>query len=92
MIVSMIVDSNTGGPRLTRILAQRKTRASKILQVKLPKSSFVKLHACEILSPCYPRNGLYLKNCASEIRTSKIRARQGPPVESIVPLYYIDIN
>ena len=48
--------------------------------VKSYTSSYAKLHASEILSMCYPRNGLYLKIRASEIRTSEIRASQGPPV------------
>ena len=43
-------------------------------------SSSVKHGASEILSTCYPRNGLYLKIRASEMRTSEIRASQGPPV------------
>ena len=41
---------------------------------------FSKIRASEILSTCNPRNGLFLKNRASEIRTSEIRASQGPPV------------
>ena len=53
---------------------------AKFVQVKLCTSSFVKHRASEILSTCYPRNGLYLKIRASEIRASEIRASQGPPV------------
>ena len=53
---------------------------AKIGLVKLCTSSFVKHRASEILSTCYPRNGLYLKIRASEIRASEIRASQGPPV------------
>ena len=49
--------------------------------VTLCTSSFVKLRASEILSTCYQRNGLNLKIRASEIRTSEIRASQGPPVK-----------
>ena len=53
---------------------------AKFVLLKLCSSSFVKLRASEILSTCYPRNGVYLKIRASEIRTSEIRASQGPPV------------
>ena len=53
---------------------------AKFVLVKLCTSSCVKLRASEILSTCYPRNGVYLKIRASEIRTSEIRASQGPPV------------
>ena len=48
---------------------------AKFVLVKLCTSSFVKLCASEILNMCYPRNSLYLK-----IRASEIRASQGPPV------------
>ena len=48
--------------------------------VKLCTSSFAKLCASKILSTYYPRNDIYLKIRASEIRTSEIRASQGPPV------------
>ena len=53
---------------------------AKFVLVKLCTSSFEKFRASEILSMCNPRNGLFLKNRASEIRTSEIRASQGPPV------------
>ena len=55
---------------------------AKLVLVKLCTSSFVKLRASEIFSTCYPRNGVYLKIRASEIRTSEIRASQGPPVHT----------
>ena len=55
-------------------------QAKFVLLVKLCTSSLVKLRASEILNTCYPRSGLYLKIRASEIRTSEIRASQGPPV------------
>ena len=55
--------------------AREKIVQAKFVLVKLCTCSFVKLRASEILSTCYPRNGLYLKNRASEIRAS-----QGPPV------------
>ena len=54
---------------------------AKFVLVKLCTSMFSKIRASEILSTCYPRNGVYLKIRASEIRTSEIRASQGPPVE-----------
>ena len=60
--------------------AREKLVEAKFVLVKLCTSSFVKLRASEILSTCYPRNGVYLKIRASEIRTSDIRASQGPPV------------
>ena len=60
--------------------AREKVVQAKFVLVKLCISSFVKLRASEILSTCYPRNGVYLKIRASEIRTSEIRASQGPPV------------
>ena len=53
---------------------------AKFVLVKLCTSMFSKIRASEILSTCYPRNGVYLKIRASEIRTSEIRASQGPPV------------
>ena len=55
---------------------------AKFVLVKLCTSSFEKFRASEILSTCNPRNGLFLKNRASEIRTNKIRASQGPPVDN----------
>ena len=58
--------------------AREKLVKAKFVLVKLCTSSFVKLLASEILSTCYPRNGVYLKIHASEIRTSEICARQGP--------------
>ena len=60
--------------------AREKLVQAKFVLVKLCTSSFVKLRASEILSTCYPRNGLHLKIRASEIRTSEIRASQGPSV------------
>ena len=60
--------------------AREKFVQAKFMLVKLCTSSFAKLCASKILSACYPRNGIYLKICASEIRASKIRASQGPPV------------
>ena len=56
---------------------------AKFMLGKLYTSSFVKLFASEILSTCYPRNGLYLKIRASEILISEIRASKGPPVKAI---------
>ena len=53
---------------------------AKFMLVKLFTSSFAKLCASKILSTFYPRNDIYLKIRASEIRTSEIRASQGPPV------------
>ena len=58
-------------------LAREKLVQAKFVLVELYTSSFVKLRASEILSTCYPRNGVYLK-----IRASEIRASQGPPVLS----------
>ena len=52
---------------------------AKFVLMKLCTSSLVKIRASEIFSTCYPRNGLYLKIRASEIRTCEIRASQGPP-------------
>ena len=60
--------------------AREKIVQAKFVIVKLCTSSFVKLRASEIFITCYPRNGVYLKIRASEIRTSEIRASQGPPV------------
>ena len=60
--------------------AREKLVQAKFVLVKLCTSSFVKLRASEILSTCYPRNGLYLKVHASEIRTGAIRASKGSPV------------
>ena len=60
--------------------AREKLVQAKFVLVKLCTSSFLKLRASEILSTCYPRNGVHLKIRASEIRTSEIRASQGPPV------------
>ena len=60
--------------------ARNKFVQAKFVLVKLCTSTFSKLRASEILSTCYPRNGVYLKIRASEIRTSEIRASQGPPV------------
>ena len=60
--------------------AREKLVQAKFVLVKLCTSSFEKFRASEILSTCNPRNGLFLKNRASEIRTSEIRASQGPPV------------
>ena len=60
--------------------AREKLVQAKFVLVKLSASSFVKLRASEILSTCYPRNGVYLKIRVSEIRTSEIRSSQGPPV------------
>ena len=60
--------------------AREKLLQAKFILVKLCTSSFIKICASEILCTCYPRNGLYLKIRASEIRTSEIRASQGPPV------------
>ena len=47
--------------------------------MKLCTRSFEKFRASEILSTCNPRNGLFLKNRASEICTSEIRASQRLP-------------
>ena len=58
--------------------AREKFVQAKFMQVKLCTSSFAKLRASKILSTCYPRNDIYLKIRASEIRTSKIHASQGP--------------
>ena len=55
--------------------AREKFEEAKFVLVKLCTSSFVELRSSEILSICYPRNGLYLKIHASEICSS-----QGPPV------------
>ena len=55
---------------------------AKFELVKFSTSSFVKLCASEIHSACYPKNGVYLKIRASEIRSSEILASQGPPVFS----------
>ena len=52
--------------------------------VKLCTRRFLKFRASEILSTCYPRNGLYLEIGASEILTSEIRASQGPPVQRLL--------
>ena len=60
--------------------AREKLMQAKFVLVKLCTSSFEKFRASEILSTCNPRNGLFLKNRVSEIRTSEIRASQGPPV------------
>ena len=60
--------------------AREKLVQAKFVLVKLCTDSFVKLRASEILSTCCPRNGVYLKFRTSEIRTSEIRASQGPPV------------
>ena len=60
--------------------AREKLVQAKFVLVKLCTSSFEKFRASEILSTCNQRNGLFLKNRASEIRTSEIRASQGPPV------------
>ena len=60
--------------------ARNKFVQAKFVLVKLCTSMFSKIRASEILSTCYPRNGVYLKIRASEIRTSEIRASQGPPV------------
>ena len=58
-----------------------KLRASEIHSMCYPRNGlYSKIRASEILSMCYPRNGVYLKIRASEIRTSEIRASQGPPV------------
>ena len=51
---------------------------AKFVLVKLCTSMFSKIRASEILSTCYPRNGVYLK-----IRASEIRASQGPPVQRL---------
>ena len=55
--------------------ARNKIVQAKFVLVKLCTSMFSKIRASEILSTCYPRNGVYLK-----IRASEIRASQGPPV------------
>ena len=60
--------------------ARNKFVQVKFVLVKLCTSMFSKIRASEILSTCYPRNGVYLKIRASEIRTSEIHASQGPPV------------
>ena len=65
-------------------LAREKLVQAKFVLVRLCTSSFVKIRASEIFSTCYPRNGLYLKIRASEIRTSEIRAR--------TPCMKIDLN
>ena len=65
---------------LHKFWAREKLVQANFVLVKLFTGSFVKLRASEILSTCYPRNGLHLKIRASEIRTSEIRASQGPPV------------
>ena len=57
---------------------------AKFVLVKLSTCSFVKICASAIFSMCYPRNGLNLKIRASEIRTSEIRASQGPPVSALL--------
>ena len=62
---------------LHKFWAREKIVQANFVLVKLCTSSFVKHHASEILSMCYPRNGLYLK-----IRASKIRASQGPYVNT----------
>ena len=54
---------------------------SSFVKVRASEKTFEKLSASEILSTCYPRNGLHLKIRASEIRASEIRASQGPPVK-----------
>ena len=60
--------------------ARNKFVQAKFLLVKLCTSTFLKLRASEILGTCYPRSGVCLKICASEIHASEIRASQGPPV------------
>ena len=60
--------------------ARNKFVQAEFVLVKLCTSMFSKIRASEILSTCYPRNGVYLKIRASEIRTSEIRASKGPPV------------
>ena len=60
--------------------ARNKFVPAKYVLVKLCTSMFSKIRASEILSTCYPRNGVYLKIRASEIHTSEICASQGPPV------------
>ena len=67
--------------------ARNKFVQAKFVLVKLCTSMFSKIRASEILSTCYPRNGVYLKIRASEIRTSEIRASQGPPVFNILSLF-----
>ena len=59
--------------------ARNKFVQAKFVLVKLCTSMFSKIRASEILSTCYPRNGLHLK-----IRASEIRASQGPPVFQVV--------
>ena len=56
--------------------ARNKFVQAKFVLVKLCTSMFSKIRASEILSTCYPRNGVYLKIRASEIHTSEIRASQ----------------
>ena len=56
---------------------------AKFVLAKLCTSMFSNIRASEILGICYPRNGVYLKIRASEIRTSEIRASQGPPLGDI---------
>ena len=65
---------------LHKFWARNKFVQAKFVLVKLCTSIFSKICASEILIMCYPRNGVYLKIRASEIRTSEIRASQGPPV------------
>ena len=45
--------------------AREKLVQAKVVLVKLCTSSFVKLRTSDILSTCYPRNGVYLKIRAS---------------------------
>ena len=65
---------------LHKFWAREKIVQAKFVLVKLCTCPFVKLRASEILSTCYRRIWVYLKIRASEIRTSEIRASQGPPV------------
>ena len=59
---------------LHKFWARLKLVKAKFGLVKLCTSFFVILRANEILSTCYPMNGLYLKILASEIRTNEILA------------------
>ena len=75
---------STGVLGLHEFWAIEKIVQAKFVLVKLCTSSFVKFRASEIFITCYPRNGVHLKISASEIRTSEIRASQGPPVYDLV--------
>ena len=72
--------------------ARNKFVQAKFVLVKLCTSTFSKLRASEILSTCYPRNGVYLKIRASEICTSEIRASQGTHVAFTIPFGFTETD